>query len=251
MPIGSEGFVARQQASVPRLQDNLFRPPRQSGYSENLVQNIVNGSNAVADEGAYFVATNATPGTSIAFGGAAVVSFTDTTGVGLVLQNTDVVGGPNSKRIYLDYIRLVTTTGALPNTAVAQQFWGGIDNVLTRYTSGGTSLTPVNPNMDASNKSVAKVVVGAITAVALSAGGRLTQRFAGRTGINIIGDEVLIKFGGVEGGASNQATVVANRQVVNAPPHIIAPGCTYALGQYNANQTAAPIMEYEIGWYER
>src|SRR5947209_3844525 len=90
----------------------------------------------LGDKGAYFVATNPTPGTPIAF--AINTGVSETPGYFLSIQNSQQANG---KRIYLDYLRLIC--GAAPASATSGEMFVKIDT--TGFTSGGTPITPVNP----------------------------------------------------------------------------------------------------------
>src|SRR5437879_4917507 len=79
--------------------------------------------------GGYFVATNPTPATAIAF---AVNASFDVTKNLFVFKNPNPAGG---LRMYLDYIKLICTVAPASATQMAVAMF--IDTV-SRYTSGGT-----------------------------------------------------------------------------------------------------------------
>src|SRR5437016_11198053 len=83
----------------------------------------------LADKGAFFVATNPTPGTGIAFAVNAAVS--ETAGYFLSIKNTEAANG---KRVYLDYLRLLC--GVVPASATSAEMF--IKTDTTGYSSGGS-----------------------------------------------------------------------------------------------------------------
>src|SRR5882724_8567682 len=87
----------------------------------------------LADKGAYFISTNPTPGTPLAFAVNAAVS--ETAGYFLTIKNNEAANG---KRIYLDYLSLLC--GVVPASATAGEMFVKLDTA--GWTSGGTQCTP-------------------------------------------------------------------------------------------------------------
>src|SRR5712691_6449457 len=111
----------------------------------------------LADEGNYFVATNPTPGTAIAFAVNAAVS--ETAGYFLSIKNNDPANG---KRIYPDYSRLICAVA--PVSATAGDMFIKLDSA--GFTSGGSAITAVNPNYDSAATSISQINAGALTTAA-------------------------------------------------------------------------------------
>ena len=228
---------------------------RYGRYGEQYSLGLYNDMYALADEGGYFVATNPTISTGIAFGGAAITSFTDTTGAGLALMNMDKATSPAYKRIYLDYIKLIMAT--IPTGTLAapfMQFAIRIDNVLSRYTSGGSVISQVNPNADVTQRaSVAQLIFGALTLAALSSGGITVARGNVRGIAPVVGDQYVFNAGSVEKavGAQSMALATAAQVLVNIPPIILGPQQVLSVHHWCGGQTAAPVYEFEMGWWER
>ena len=255
MPLGSEFAVSRL---LPQgFSDQQIVPPRGSKYRELYVQNIVNGTAGLSDEGTYFVGTNPTPLTAIATSGSiATYAGSDTAPVAII-RNNDGLGG---KRIYLDYLRM--TMVVLPTTANSWTFTWTLDNLPNKYTSGGSVITPVCPNMDLGAVSIAQLYFGAITAAAKSGNARLVSYGAWKsratTPVAVLGDEVVFKFGGVEQASSNPqiqlaagTPVLVTKNVVGVPPIVLAPGTLAQLGMFGTNNVGTPSFEFEWGWWER
>ena len=233
-------------------------PIRAGRYGEAYTLPLVRKSHSIADEGSYFVVNNAqsgiTTGTSSAF--SATAPF-------FIISNSDSFGNSNQKRIYLDYLNLVTTTaGSAASGLVNIQMAIVIDNTL-RFSSGGTVLTNnvVNPNMDApAAKSVALVYAGALTATAASAaartvvGMRILRPTVSGTVTDVVGETKNINFGGVEGSQNGSITVAnANIIPVPAPPIIIGPGQSALVYIWfnNGATVVAAAYAVEAGWWER
>src|SRR6266436_890740 len=111
-----EGVVARL-LPAPLPDDQAVQVSGRRGrYAETSTRDIVPWRYAMADEGSYFTATNATLGTSSGLG-ALTTSYSDLKAI-FQMQNTDQPSNPAAKSIYLDYLRLMITvpvTGTAPN----------------------------------------------------------------------------------------------------------------------------------------
>jgi hypothetical protein len=198
-----------------------------------------------SDRGNYFVATNPTPGTAIAFAVNAAVS--ETAGYFLSVQNLQAANG---KRIYLDYLRLILAT--VPASATAGEMFVKLDT--TGRTSGGTQCVPVNPNYDiAELRHVGRRCLGGsadLRGPLGCASGRAREAADGdpcrrrRVGLPLRRNEV--------GDASSTGGAVALRMPIVLPPVIIAPQ-SFALVQlwFPGNAATASQFEFELGMFER
>ena len=230
-------------------------PARFSPYGEQYMVPAVRKQHVLADEGSYFVCNNASVTGILS---SAATGFVATT-PSLIVYNNGAIGG---KRIYLDYLRLVTTVVGSAASALARvegAIW--IDNT-NRYASGGTELTANTrcPNMDADNTSIAKVYFGAITAGAATASARCVEPLitfrstVSATVADVVGETKLINFGGVEAMLNGSITVANNNNIpVSVPPVIIGPQQSaliytwQAVGGTNVAATYAP----NLAWWER
>src|ERR1039457_7133219 len=96
----------------------------------------------LADEGSYFIATNPTPGTALAYNIQA--AFSDTVPL-FYVQNNDSKANPFGKRLYLDYIKLICTTA--PASGTGARFAIKTDPAIrTISTNNTTAITPRSPN---------------------------------------------------------------------------------------------------------
>jgi hypothetical protein len=205
---------------------------------------LARGKHVLADDGLYFVATNPTPGTAIAFAVNAAVS--ETVGYFLSIQNSELPGG---KRIFLDFLKLLLAV--VPASATSAEMFIKLDTA--GFTSGGTPITPVNPNSDSATKSVAVINAGALTTAARSGAARLVTRNKLRTAIPVAGDEWDFIFGADEfAAASATGGANAQRMPIGLPPVIIAPQ-QFALFQlwFPGNAATPAQFELELGMVEK
>lgn len=238
------------QRELPGAQtNNTLQPFRTSRYCEMGVQSVLGSKmHMLAEEGTYFTATNATLGTAIA-GTAAPTAFSATVAL-LSLYNTAVQGSAGAKSIYLDFIRLEVRAAGTNGTnfLYAQSIDAG-----NRFSSGGTAITPVNPNIGLTTTSGGTLNFGALTATAASASVRRVSHGQIRSVIKVIGDTYLFTFGNsspmatgmvMEGTA--QATIP-----VHCPPVVLGPNTTFLLHEIAASQSVAATYEISMGWWER
>lgn len=202
----------------------------------------------LADEGSYFVATNATVGTGIA-GHAAPVVADGSTKMLLHVFNGNAAGG---KWIYPQYLKLRWT--AIGASGTSTFFVAYIDQKgTTALTSGGTASTPVNTNSASSLASGATLTFGPCVTAFTS--GRKVGAFQSRSVIQVAEDTNLITFGQpsqfpLTGGVTNGGTAIA--AISNAyAPIAIAPGGNFGVAQITIAQAAASSFDYEFGFVER
>lgn len=220
--------------------------PRGGRYGETIVELRSPKPHGLADEGSYFVATNPTPGTGLATI-AAQASLADTAPF-ILLTNTNPVNG---KRIYLDYLRFIATAAG---TAGTQLRWAvKTDTSLTRYTSGGSVITPNNVNQDDSTSSKAVIQAGALVATAASAAVRLLGNGMFRPVIPVVADVYQLSFGGIDNPLPSVVTTGTAQASVcqNTHPVIVGPGQCAAIHIWLPSQSAASSYEFELGYWER
>ncbi len=223
-------------------------------YGGNMVENVIPTKHTLADEGSYFVSTNPTPGTALAYNVQA--SFSDTVPF-IYIFNKSLPGDAANKRIFLDYIKLICTVA--PASGTNAQFAAKSDSIARALTTNNTiAITPVNPNSDIGASSIATVnAQNSATASAIaaaSAGARTVAR--GSVGsIPIINDELVFIFGSMVDGAypgSTAAQTIASRKVSVCPPLIIGPQQSLTAHLWFAsNATTGLSYEFEMGHWER
>lgn len=235
------GSVRRAKPAL--LLDGAESPVRLGRYGETISSSLFPGKQALADEGSCFVATNPTPGTALAF---AVNATYDATKSLIAIRNLDSVG---SRRVYLDYIKLIPTVAPASATSAHFALWLDSGN---KYTSGGTAITPVNVNADDTAQSVSSVILasGGATLVTTAAA-RLVARGVLRSVIPAVHDELVIAAGADAGAATSSATA-AGRNVSVVPSVVIPPqGCLLVNVWFPSNAVTGLSYEAEVSLFER
>lgn len=223
--------------------------------SSQKVSSIWQTDHALADEGAFFVATNPTVGTGIAtttsvVDDAATASATHAQNVPVMyIANRNSATDPNSKSIYLRYLRMLVT--AAPTSATFWNFAIRADNVA-RYTSGGSLITPVNINTGSSNTSGAQIYFGAVVTANLpSANSRLITTGAVQSTIPVVKDLWMFTFGDSSMPTNVLTASAAKNITIPCGPIIIAPGWNIAIEMWGTSNAGAPAWEFELGYAER
>ena len=217
---------------------------RGSGYGEPYV--IPFSRRVAADEGGYFLARTATPGTAQA--GHTAPTTHDTAKPFVMLQNGAEAGG---MRVYLDYLKLLVTAAGTAGTL--NYATHTVDKNRTPGT-GGVALTVVNVNPQSTRSTVlSSALAGPIVpGESNSADARIVAHQRARTVIPVVGDVLLFKFGAdpAISGAVMAGTTELER-IINCPPIILGPGDSYHLVLWRASQSAAASYEVEAGFWER
>lgn len=235
--------------------ESLEVEARAGRYGSQIIESIIPTKHLLADEGSYFICTNPTIGTAVAYG--AQTSFSDTASGLFVIKNGDSPSRWDSKRIYLDYLRLDLTTA--PASTVSMEFAVKLDNIIRVPTGGSATITPVNTNIDDTRVSVGQMYAFSAAAATVPASGaqaRTVARAHISTSLGIVGDEYLIQFGGVDVAPSSGALTAARltqptRIVGNAAPVIIGPQQYAVIYMWWLTAGSAPSFEYEVTWFER
>lgn len=216
---------------------------------------IWNDDYALCDEGKLFVITNPTVGTGIAqticVDDAATASSTHAQfAPALLIYNSNSPSDPKAASIYLRHLKLICTVA--PASATRWDYSWRMDN-LNRYSSGGSAITPVNPNPNSSYATKALVYFGAIVPTALpSATARLVARGVLDSAIPVVNDQYLMRFGNF--GLMDQLNggTTAKSATHNIPPICIPPGWCVALDMWGASNAVTPASwEFEGSYVER
>lgn len=241
MPIEISNTV-RHNSLPPVTPDGVNNiPARYNKLGEAIVQAF--GPNNGVEEGTRFVSANPTLGTPIATT-TSITAFTAASPV-LLAQNKN---GPGGAVITLDYLRMMLSQ--VPTSATNWN-WAGIVDTSSRYTSGGTTITPANLNTSGAGSGLL-LVFGAIVAAAASAAARTVHRSIGRSAIPVTLDEWLFKYASQNHeGPSTLGGAVALRMPIPGGPVVLRPGDTYLLYGWGASNAAAPSWEFELGHSER
>ncbi len=225
--------------------DNQYGPARLTRYGEQVVTSLTGTKmHGLADEGTYFVATNATPGTAIA--GIAAADGYDVTETLFYLHNA----ATSTKRIYMDFLHLTCAAAGTNGTNFSLAM---TTDSVARRSSGGTSITPVENSQSAALATVSDACYFGAVVTAAATTGKLVWHGLLRTVIKVIGDQYTLDFGGASnmvGGNILEGTAQAHvaRKV---PPVVLGPGESLMVHEYAASQTVAAQYQFSCGWWER
>lgn len=234
--------IARTRGTSAASDGGTTLPYRTGPFGEAYVIPAGLGRQALAEEGSYFSAANATLATEIT-GHAAPAIGDEATKPLVYLYN----GG--TKYITIDFITLRTDT---PNaSSSASYFTSSVTAELSRD-SGGTAITPQNCRSDNPITTGATVYFGAVVCTP-SASRRIGQVLA-RSVIAVTEDQYLFTFGQdrvLPGFAVSTGTTVTDR-ICGLPPAVIAPGGEF-LFTLIAPSGASTAWDGEIamGYWER
>ncbi len=216
---------------------------RNGWQGERYVLPVGNPRQVLAEEGSYFVCSNATIATELA-GHAAPAIGEEATKPLLYVYN-----GSNEKFVLPDYVWLRTDT---PNASATETYFAvTLTNEQSRD-SGGTQLTPQNCRSDNPYSSQATVYFGAVVCTP-SASRRVGQRQI-RSVIQVAEDEYLFSFGAAQALASARVTTgTADVQTLSTfAPVVIAPGGEFLFTMICPTGAAtAWDGEVEFGFIER
>lgn len=222
---------------------------------------VVNGSisplgqrNAMAVAGKYFTVTNPTIGTPVV--GATISAWSATANGLFVIQNKNIVGGPN---VILDrmYLRLRSTA---PTGTLSMQFEAYNETGLVTGTTAVVTRTPVQVNTAFTQASTSAQVqafaAGCIT-IPSAVNTRVLQDTATiTTGVAVDGDTYMLQFG-ADGTASWKNGATAARAtdpgefLGEMGPIVIAPQTTSWINMWWLTQAAnVPSWEYALSYFE-
>lgn len=206
---------------------------------------------ALADEGTYFVAHNATndAATTIAGHAAPLLADADDTMTKPFLHCVHSGAVSSQVRAYLDYIEIeVVTAGA----AATQACWAAQLDSSRAITTPGTALTKVNPNMQSSATAVLSPTAGAIVVPVETANVRHLGHGTHRPSIEVAGDKYLWVFGRDPSIASTVAAASVRNFVNTMPPVVLGPNDIFMLALHGqASQSNAGVYKVRMGWVER
>ena len=253
-PVNSQGLVSRVKPA--RVGDGAERVFRAGPYGEEFNLSLIQKSHLLAEEGSYFVSTNPTPGTGIA-GQAAPTAAPTVAGGGDTKPFISIFNSAapaDGTRISLDYLRLRPTAAGANGTSI--NFMMQIDSAPRSPVGagfGGTSIVPVNPNMDSGSKSLAIVNAGSLTALASGATARQLPNIQFRGVITVVNDIYIVSFGPAEYGVGSLISSGSGvcQQSFGHPPVVIGPQQTALIYLWMPAQTGASSFEFDMGHWER
>ena len=237
---------AKRRPSVNADASSIGLPSRTMSYNEAFVVPIGLGRHALAAEGSYYTAMNATVATALTGHVAPAIADTCTKPI-IHLYNP----ATSTKDVYIDYIRIQPVTVNASSTAT--DFTVYIDALAaSSRTGGGTAITP-GCCLGGGGAATSVVYSGAVTAVSASS----VKVFAWmiRPVIAVTLDQYLFSFGeGIV--ALPTATVLTGTSTAvvacSGPPIVIPAGGNFMFSQVGPSGSAtAMTYEFEMGFYER
>ncbi len=244
----SWGYAGRALPS--KCADGAPSPMRTSTRGEQVVTSLTGGKlHALADEGSYFLATNPTVATGIA--GIAAADGYNAAETLFLLYNQSTEA--EAVRLYLDFLELQCTVVDTAGTDI--RFDHHIDNT-DRFTSGGSNITPVSPNMDSTASPKGRLRFGAVVSASASSSVRyLGGRQLSSTDL-VTNDLMLFTYGGSNAFSSQAANLTEEATLarfwhVACPPVVLGPGDSYLFTINCASQTGAATWTFNAGWWER
>ena len=222
----------------------IVTPSRTGKYAEAYILPVGIGRVALADEGSYFVATNATVGTQLTGHVAPAIADTNTKSI-IHMYN----GG--SLDVYLDYIVLTTVVANASATAVDFLAWTDAKGA-TGLTSGGTASVPVNTRSNSSAASGIVLTAGACVTAPATNVKKVLQRTV-KPYIGVALDSYSFVFGNGAWAPTGYALITAvTNTVTSCAPIVIAAGGNFYFVQTGpSGATTAMTFEYEVGYSER
>lgn len=223
--------------------------PRLSRYRELMVIPSTLTKHPLPDEGTYFTANNAQTGLATA---AAPTAFSATNPF-LIIYNASNPSDDFAKRLYLDYIMLMSTAAGTAATSVQFVITRDTGN---RFTSGGTDLTPNIVNLGpTSTASPTRVYAGNLTAAAASSVvktlvGNRTMKSATAPAPTAL-DQYTIRCGSTSSPDLLSLGGTQTMSTCNIPPIVLGPNESLLLHLFLPAQSAASSFAPEVGWWER
>lgn len=217
---------------------------------------LLSSRDMAAADASYFVITNPTPGTAIAY--ALKTGYSATANGLFCISNNDVVGGKN---IYLDRLELIQTATA-PTGTLAMHFDVYNETGIVAMTGAVATRTPVQVNTGSGTSQTSKAVAQSFDAGAATVPAAVgTRRLQGigviQTGVAVIHDSYFVQFGG-ESNIGGSGALTAARATAAARlgcqinPIVIAPQTTSWINMWWVTQAAnTPSFEFTLGWIER
>jgi len=238
------GTATASRTRPSRTPDGVDAVNRSTPYGELMVRQSDRFTRSV--EGSEFVANNATPGTGITMQ-ASVTSYAATT-PSLIVTNLSAVN--DNKVLELEYIRILVAT--VPGGSGTQRFDARVDSIA-RYSSGGTTITPVNTYIGSDQTTLSRVYAGALTASAAGSGERLIAAGIARNGVGLAGDYFHFDFTGGHTGGNflNPATTVGLTTIIPMPEVALPANASFLLNWWGASLSTAAAWEFNIKFRER
>lgn len=237
---------ARRRSTYNADSSVIGSPTRTFNYGEAMVVPAGVARQAIASQGAYYTALNATVGTALTGHAAPAIADTYTKPI-IHLYNANT-----SQDVFLDYIRIMPVTVNASSTA--SDFLVYVDkNTATGRASGGTAITPGNC-LGGGGAAGSVVYAGAVVASATVTTPVKVFQWTVRPVIAVTLDQYVFQFGegivALPASAALTGTSVTTA-AVSGPPVVIPPtGNLYFSFCGPSGASTAMTFEFEMGFYE-
>lgn len=238
--------VADVSSVLPaRSVDGAQKVLRLDNYGGQYVAQRFPGLHTLAEEGSLFEFHNTTLdlATTIAGHAAPVVADIDATFVKAFFFLRNAAGSGVLAKLRLLALEIEVATAGANGT---DSWWADEIGSTTRYSSAGTDLTVVSPNMQstASLASVATIKAGPIVIAAENATTRKLGFGIVRPSIELAGDKKMFLFGDtVMASAAQVAAPTGRLDIIRRPPVILGSGDEYMLGLAATAQSVAGVYK--------
>lgn len=226
------------------MTDNVLGggPGRAGRYGENYDLPISSKEIWAADEGSYFWANSAI--------GTPIIGPVDANNSPTATKGLMTVYNAGQSRIYPQVLRLYVTT--VGTTGSRMNFAFGLDPLVNRYSSGGTTITAKNVNSSSLIGTGSSINFGALTLTAAGTSFRQFGNLQPRGTIEVVEDCYEFNFAGGGGGtqSSSRAATVSEFSMT-VPPLVICPGDSLVVQFFRASITVGVTFEVNFGFIER
>ena len=208
---------------------------------------------ALCDEGSYYTACSPTPLTTITGTGSLQLDSNTTAQLNpfLLITNASSPSNPNARTIYPKYLKMKANGGTWTGST-DYCYTIRVDDITSKYTSGGSLITPYNTNTGSSLGSSAIIYAGALVTLAMDpVSGRLLFNGMIEGVIPISKDQWIWTFGD-NSMPTNQLGASALKTItIPCGAFSIAPGWNMQLDLFATSNTGTFHAEFEMGYAER
>lgn len=208
----------------------------------------------LADEGSFFTACSPTPLTAITGTASLVADGTGGAQINpfILITNSGNAANANAKTIYPRYMKIKCGTGATFTSATDYCYSIRVDGIGSKWTSGGSVITPANVNTNTSVLSQAVVRAGALVTLAMDAAtGRLLCTGQIQGSIPVAKDVWYFTFGDTAMPSNVLGATGLKALTIPCGPIALGPGYNLALDLFGTANGGTFAAEFEIGYAER
>jgi len=217
------------------------------------VSNVWVTDQGLTDEGSYYTACSPTPLTGIAGTASLVIDTAAGAQVNpfLLITNSASPSNPNARTIFPKYLK-IKCTGATFTSATDYCYTIRVDALTSKYTSGGSLITPSNSSTGSNLTSAAVIYAGALVTKAMDVvTGRLLYNGQIEGAIPVAKNVWTFTFG--SGSMPTNVLGATGLKYVTIPcgPFAIAPGWNAQLDLFGTANGGTFAAEFEMGYAER